>query len=351
MDVGHGGSGDGMKLTVPVSHPDEVEMLAGNGAGEFFCGYVPPEWLNRYGGAFWLNRRGPVAGNLVQRDDVSLLTERSHAFGIPVHVTFNAPYYTPEQQDLLLPVIGGLARESGIDGVIVSDVGFLVALRCAFPALSVHASSVMAALNPGMLDFLEELGVRRVIFPRSLGVADIASLCDAAAGRLETEAFVMNEGCVFEEGYCMTTHRSVGALCVQLPGVPHRLLPLGEEPEGSLTGEEGERARALMGAFKDWVWFQNGCGNSVTPDGIPNGPCGLCALFDLARTGVTSIKISGRGASSYRKLVGLQMVRGVLDLVERGASREEAASKAVALRKTPKFCDARYMCYYREEAS
>ena len=340
-----------MKLTVPVSHPDEVEMLAENGAGEFFCGYVPHEWLARYGGAFWLNRRGPVAGNLAKRDDVSLLAERSHAFGIPVHVTFNAPYYTPEQQELLLPVIDRLVRESGVDGVVVSDVGFLVALRRAFPELSVHASSVMATLNPGMIDFLAELGVRRVIFPRSLGVSDIAALCGAASGRLETEAFVLNEGCVFEEGYCMTTHRSAGALCVQLPGVPHRVLPLGGDPSESLAGEEGERARELMGAFKDWVWFQNGCGNSMSPGGIPNGSCGLCALFDLVRTGVTSLKISGRSASSFRKLVSLQMVRAILDLVERGASREETASKAVALRNTPKFCEARYMCYYREEAS
>jgi putative protease len=234
-----------LKITVPISHPEEVEMLAGNGAGEFFCGFVPPEWLERYGGAFWLNRRGPVTGNLVQRDDVSLLAERSHAFGIPVHVTFNAPYYTPEQQEFLLPVIDRLARESGVDGVIVSDVGFLVALRRAFPELSVHASSVMATLNPGMVGFLEELGVRRVIFPRSLGVREIAELCGAAAGRVETEAFVLNEGCVFEEGYCMTTHRT---------SAPTR-------PAGRRTGSFHWTARAhstaaaageacaLMGAF------------------------------------------------------------------------------------------------------
>ncbi len=177
----------------------------------------------------------------------------------------------------------------------------------------------MATLNPGMVDFLAELGVRRVIFPRSLGVADIAALCDTAAGRLETEVFVLNEGCVFEEGYCMTTHRSVGALCVRAAGGPIPCPFAGGRASGSMSRPEGERARELMGAFKDWVWFQNGCGNSMNPGGIPNGPCGLCALFDLARTGVTSLKISGRGTSCYRKLVSLQVVRGVLDLVERGA--------------------------------
>lgn len=336
---------------MPVSHPEEVEMLAAGGAGEFFCGYVPAEWLERYGGAFWLNRRGPVAGNLLQRDDVSLVAERSHAHGIPVYVTFNAPYYTPDQQEFLLPLIGRLAEESGIDGVIVSDVGFLVELRRAMPGLPVHASSVMATLNPGMIDFLAELGASRVIFPRSLGVEDISALRSVAAGRLETEAFILNEGCVFEEGYCMTTHRSVGALCVQLPDVPHRVLPLTPEAAASLDGEDREASRAMMGAFRDWVWFQNGCGNSVTERGIPNGPCGLCALFDLVATGVTSLKISGRGNSSFRKLAGLRMARSVLDLVESGATREEAAREAVAIRNTPEFCKAGYMCYYRETAS
>lgn len=339
------------RITVPVSHPEEVEMLAEGGAGEFFCGYVPPEWLERYGGAFWLNRRGPVAGNLLQRDDVSLLAERSHARSIPVYVTFNAPYYTPEQQEFLLPLVGRLAEESGIDGVIVSDVGFLVELRRALPGLPVHASSVMSSLNPGMVEFLAEFGASRVIFPRSLGIADISALCAAAAGRLETEAFVMNEGCVFEEGYCMTTHRSVGALCVQLPDVPHRVLPLTPDAAASLGGEDRQPAREMMGAFRDWVWFQNGCGNSVTDRGIPNGPCGLCALYDLAATRVTSLKISGRSSSGIRKLSSLRMVRLVLDLVEGGASREEAAREAVAIRDTPEFCNAGYMCYYREKAS
>ena len=338
------------KITVPVSHPEEVEMLAAGGAGEFFCGYVPAEWLERYGGAFWLNRRGPVAGNLLQRDDVSLLADRSHARGIPVYVTFNAPYYTPEQQDFLLPLIGRLAEESGIDGVIVSDVGFLVSLRHALPGLAVHASSVMAAQNPGMIDFLAKLGARRVIFPRSAGLGDIAALCEAARGRLETEAFVLNEGCVFEEGYCMTTHRTAGALCVQLPDVPHRVLPLTPGAASSLAGKDRGAARGMMGAFRDHVWFQNGCGNSVTERGVPNGPCALCAVFDLARAGVTSLKIAGRSASSLRKLASVRMVRAVLDLVSGGASREEAAREAVAIRNTPKYCHAGYMCYHREAA-
>ncbi len=337
-----------MKISVPVSHPGEVEMLAENGAGEFYCGFVPRGWLERYGGAFWLNRRGPVNGNLRRVEDIALLAERAHDHGAPVFVAFNAPYYTPEQQEFLLPVLEGLQADACIDGVIVADPGFLVTVRSALPELPVHASSVMAALNPGMIEFLESLGTRRVIFPRGLGIADIAELRADAAGRLETEAFILNEGCVFEEGYCMTTHRSAGALCVQLADVPHRFLPLHGAPSSPLAARSPEGAGELMGSFRDWVWFQNGCGNSVSAGGIPNGPCGLCALHDLSRTGVTSLKIAGRSASAFRKLIGLQLVRAVLRLVEKGADRVETARRARELRKTPEFCDAGYMCYYRE---
>jgi putative protease len=337
-----------MKITVPVSHPEEVEMLIENGAGEIYCGFVPPEWLERHGGAFWLNRRGPVSGNLGRREDVALVTERAHGRGVPVFVTFNAPYYTPEQQEFLLPVVERLVAEASIDGIIVSDLGFFMAVRKSFPDLQVHASSVMAALNPGMVDLLESLGARRVIFPRSLGLSALAELCAAAGGRMETEAFVLNEGCVFEEGYCMTTHRTAGALCVQLPAVAHRFLRLDDAAPSPRDDGTPSAARELMGAFRDWVWFQNGCGNSVSAGGIPNGPCGLCALHDLARTGVTSLKIAGRSASAFRKLVGLQLVRAVLDLVETGADRTETSRRAMELRNTPEFCGARYMCYYRE---
>jgi putative protease len=331
-----------VKITVPISDPGEVEMLAESGAGEFYCGFVPPEWIERHGGAFWLNRRGPVAGNLQRIEDLCLLTERAHARSIPVYVTFNAPYYTADQQEMLIPLVDRLRTKAGIDGVIVSDVGFLSEVARLLPAVPVHASSVASAWSPAMLDFLSGLGAARVIFPRALSVAEIGALCEAAGDRLETEAFVMNEGCVFEEGYCMTTHRAAGAICVKVAEAPFRYVSL-----GGGGAPPPEATRAHLGDFRDWVWFQNGCGNSVSPDGIPNGPCGLCAVHDLVASGVDTLKVVGRGASPYRKLVGVQLVRAMLDVVEGGATRELAEQRARALRKSPAYCDAGYMCYYR----
>ena len=53
-----------MKVLAPIRSVDELEMLAGAGAEELYCGIVPREWTERYTGAAWLNRRSPVGGNL-----------------------------------------------------------------------------------------------------------------------------------------------------------------------------------------------------------------------------------------------------------------------------------------------
>ena len=34
-----------MKIVAPLTRKAEVEMLVANGAGEFFTGFIPPEWI------------------------------------------------------------------------------------------------------------------------------------------------------------------------------------------------------------------------------------------------------------------------------------------------------------------
>ena len=53
-----------MKVLAPICSHDELEMLAASGAEELYCGIVPREWMERYTGAVWLNRRSPKGGSL-----------------------------------------------------------------------------------------------------------------------------------------------------------------------------------------------------------------------------------------------------------------------------------------------
>ena len=46
-----------MKITAGLGSIDEYERFVQVGADEFFCGYVPFSWAERYGTVMPLNRR------------------------------------------------------------------------------------------------------------------------------------------------------------------------------------------------------------------------------------------------------------------------------------------------------
>ena len=48
---------NGMKITAGLGSIDEYERFAQAGADEFFCGYVPFSWAEKYGTVMPLNRR------------------------------------------------------------------------------------------------------------------------------------------------------------------------------------------------------------------------------------------------------------------------------------------------------
>ena len=332
-----------MKIISPINAPEEVEMLAENGAEEFYCGLVPPSWIARYGTGFWLNRRSPRRGNLPSYNALADLVRRAEFYHIPVALTVNAPHYAPEQYPLLVD----LARRSaglGIKTLIVGDMGLILALREEGIALELHLSTVGSCLNREALRFYEKLGIRRIILPRGLDLEEIRWLCRQRQGAssLELEAFILNDGCVFEEGLCQTSHAQ-GTFC-QVDW-EHRFFMV--ENERGLHNQEEARLQEHLSDYREWVWYIGGCGPSISPSGFPNGPCGLCVIVHFLAVGVDALKITGRQAPSLRKLANLQLLQAVVELARKGSSSDEVQEAARAFRNTPELCDAGYMCYYR----
>lgn len=348
-----------MKILAPAGSVDEVEMLIGSGAEELYCGLSPREWLEKYTMAVWLNRRGPRSGNLRTFAELRSLVDSAHSSGVPVFLTLNAPYYSAEQHPHLLEFCRR-AEECGVAAFIISDLGLILALRDAKVKVPVHVSSVAATLNSSAVEFYRELGVTRVIFPRSLGVKDMGRIIQNSSADLEFEAFVLNDGCVYEEGFCHTTHNVAGAFCTtswsyewQADERPqpngHREPDIHREPgQGRISSEAPEfDLEGHLADYRRWVWYINNCGCSNTPKGLPNGPCGLCAIPELAAMGISSLKIVGREANPYRKLAGLQLVKAVVDRVRAGMNPEKVRELAARIRETPELCSSGYMCYYR----
>jgi putative protease len=333
----------GLKLTAPIRHPEELEMLLAAGADEFYCGAVPREWLERFTGAVWLNRRSPIGGNLETLGDLRRLIDGAHAAGRPVFLTLNAPLYADGTLRAVLELARAY-RDAGADALIVADPGAIVALREEGIAVPIHLSSLAPALSAEAVAFFADLGVARVILPRHLRLAEIASIAERTRGRVELEVFLLNDGCAWEEGTCMTTHHhAVGALCSGLAGFGHRF-------EGAGRALSEAEVASLERNLSDWHAFVADLGghpDRLSPAGLPYGPCGLCALPAFARAGIDALKIVGREHAPIRKFLSVKMARAILDRVRRGEEEAALVEAAKSIRGDRPSCDSGRFCAYR----
>lgn len=330
-----------MKLTAPISRLDEIEPMAAAGADELYCGVVPREWVARFNtGA--VNRR--YFGNLDGMDELQRAIDIAHCSKAQLFMVLNAQHYGSQHQTALVELAQAFHAGGG-DAVIVADIALIAELRAQVPKLAIHVSSVAACRNSAGVAFYRDLGVRRVILPRDVSLDEIEAI-SAAAGAVEIEAFVLNDGCVFEEGACHSIHlpaKQGGPICID-----NRAFSYQDAHGAEISARTARKLRENDADYQRWLWYRFGCGFSTTAAGYPFGPCGLCAIARLAAAGVSSIKIAGREGASERKLKSVEMVRAVVDRVHAGATPAAAAEFAVGLRHTEDHCRSGYMCYYPE---
>lgn len=88
------------------------------------------------------------------------------------------------------------------DAVIVSDIGLIkrVVDRTNIP---VHVSTQANVLNSDTAKFYADLGVKRIVLARELGLDRIARIRDSLSPSVELEAFVHGAMCVSYSGRCL----------------------------------------------------------------------------------------------------------------------------------------------------
>jgi len=309
-----------MKILSPLKSAAEVGPLKTAGADEFYCGLAPPGWKKKFGAA-WSNRRHPDSAGVL---DEQALREIIRAAGsMPVHVALNSPHYPPGAVEMLAEFGARLLKDMGISALIVADMDLLLTLIDAGHAGELHLSSLTTSTNAASSRFFRELGISRIILPRHLTLAEIDS---CVIDRMHFEAFLINDGCVFEEGLCATTHNA-GTFC----------LADGDGLKGMPPG--------LLDRYAFWKWAQNNCGCS-TSRGFPLGPCGLCAIPRLQAAGVTSLKVVGREASLERKYASVKLAGIARDIAQNGGGAEKIREVTIALRGGASLCHETHACYY-----
>lgn len=325
-----------MKIVAGLGSIDEYETFVKAGADEFFCGYVPFSWAEKYGVIHPLNRREVLFYNVQigSMSELQILKKMVDYYGKPVELTFNSVYYTGEQYPVIAEIITQ-CMAAGFENFIIADPALMLYLRQQKINCGIHLSGETAEVNRGMLEQMLPFGIRRVIFHRKNSLEDMQSCIKEADFPHEYEAFILNELCHFSGAFCNSLHcDELTHLC----RVPYEL--------GNLHKKEETDAAQKDVAETDRIQGKEGKGLPLDEDGCLTGStgCGLCALYRMKQVGITHLKLVGRGNYTDFMEKDIRQLRKVLDILENSDSEAQYQKKMKAS-LFPDGCSQN--CYYR----
>ena len=325
-----------MKIVAGLGSIDEYETFVKAGADEFFCGYVPFSWAEKYGVIHPLNRREVLFYNVQigSMSELQILKKMVDYYGKPVKLTFNSLYYTGEQYPVIAEIITQ-CMAAGFENFIIADPALMLYLRQQKINCGIHLSGETAEVNRGMLEQMLPFGIRRVIFHRKNSLEDMQSCIKEADFPHEYEAFILNELCHFSGAFCNSLHcDELTHLC----RVPYEL--------GNLNKKEETDAAQKDVAETDRIQGKEGKGLPLDEDGYLTGStgCGFCALYRMKQVGITHLKLVGRGNYTDFMEKDIRQLRKALDILEK-SDNELQYQREMKASLFPDGCSQN--CYYR----
>jgi len=184
-----------IELLAPGGDVDAIKAAVVAGANAVYCGLDLFNARNR-------------AANL-SFDDLNGVLRLAHKYDCEVFLTLNVVILEHELPSMI-KLLNKLVN-SGIDGIIVQDLGMFNLVKKFFPTLDIHASTQLTTTNEGQIQFLNKIGASRVNLSRELNIEEITSLTTLShdIGVL-TEVFVHGALCIAFSGQCYSSSVSVG---------------------------------------------------------------------------------------------------------------------------------------------
>ncbi len=204
---------------------------------------------------------------------------KTTATSTKIFVTINT-VISEEEIQLVIPLLYELRRLQ-IDGIIVQDLGVAAVIRTIAPEIPLHGSTQMAVHSVYGAKTLVALGFKRVVLARELSLSEIAQI-HKEVPEIELEVFVHGAMCYSISGNCLAS----GILLER----------------SANRGACGQICR---------TWFSNdskdGYFFSLQDRAMRNTP------EELAKAGITSLKIEGRMKSPSYVGKAVQNYRHLLD--------------------------------------
>jgi O2-independent ubiquinone biosynthesis protein UbiU len=305
-----------MELVCPAGTPAALRAAIDAGADTVYAGFRDETNARNFPG---LN---------FSRPEMAEAIKYAHARGRKLLIAINS-YPAAGNMDPWRKAVDDAAA-LGADAAILADIGLMAYAAEKHPDLRLHLSVQASACNAEAVAlYVKAFGVRRVVLPRVLSVADIAGLTAAAA--VEIEVFVFGGLCPMAEGRCTlssyATGRSPNRQGVCSPAEAVRYEQRGTDTVSRLgdytinifaEGEPAGYPTLCKGRFqahdKASYLFEE-----------PTSLNAIDLLPQLSAAGVTALKIEGRQRGKAYIAEVVRAYRAALDDFERTGRVSPAA--------------------------
>ena len=222
--------------------------------------------------------------------ELSELVSLSHARGVRVFVTMNTAVLDREMAEAV--AYTDFLYKTGVDALIVSDLGLVNAIKDRYPDMELHASTQASGHNADCARAFEKLGFCRMVCARELSKREIDGLVKDSP--IEIEQFVHGAMCVSQSGQCLASHVM-----------------------GGRSGNRGVCAQPCRMKY-----------NGAYPISLKD-MCLANHVTSLIESGVASLKIEGRMKSPQYVFEVTSAYRKLLDLTRNALKSETEALAAV----------------------
>lgn len=289
---------------------NKVELLSPAGNYEAFLGAL-------HAGADAVYLSGKKFGARAYADnftveDICRALRYAHLYGRKIYLTVNTLVKETEFDELydyLSPLY-----ETGLDGIIVQDLGVLSYVKKQFPELALHISTQMAVTGIEGADFLKKLGADRVVPARELDLQEILQIKRGTG--IEMECFIHGAMCYSFSGQCLFSSVLGGrsgnrGRCAQPCRLPYQVVL---EGDGSCKKVNCNNSRCYPISLKDM--------------------CTIEYLPELMDAGIDSFKIEGRMKKPEYAAAVTALYRKYIDLYrEKGRSGYKVAKEDLEILK------------------
>ena len=289
-------------MNLPTRKKPEVLSPAGNlrglktavdyGADAVYCG----------GKAFGM-RSAPKNLSL---EDFEEGSRYAHERGARVYVTCNV---LPRNNEItaIERYIEDL-RTTGVDALIVTDIGVMMLAHRIAPELELHVSTQAGVTNYLAANALHDLGARRVVLAREMDLQAVRDIRANIPDDLDIETFVHGSMCMAFSGRCLISNYLTGrdgnhGECAQ----PCRW-------KYSIVEEKRPGQYFPIEQTKEGAYLFNSQDMNM-----------LAHIDDLLDSGATSLKIEGRSKSAYYIAAMTNAYKTAVDayMVQRGFEDED----------------------------